>query len=148
MPDSPRLHTQCQPGQDYHITDRIPSPYKVTSFTETDLIKMRALFEISLLSIFRHEELIDSISLKMTPPDPIWHFFFAPPRPLGLIEARGLTGKSDKRERLEKVKGLHDVVLPVFLQLVVRRPERTDETRDGDECQGGASTCYTDLQIT
>lgn len=61
-PDSPRLRSQRQSGQDYHITDRIPFPYKVTSFVremETDLINKRALFEISLLSIFRHEELID-----------------------------------------------------------------------------------------
>lgn len=61
-PDSPRLRSQRQSGQDYHITDRIPFPYKVTSFIhemETDLINMRLLFEISLLSIFRHEELID-----------------------------------------------------------------------------------------
>lgn len=61
-PDSPGLRSQRQSGQDYHITDRIPFPYKVTSFIremETDLINMRALFEISLLSIFRHEELID-----------------------------------------------------------------------------------------
>lgn len=68
-PDSPRLRSQHQPGQDYHITDRIPPPYKVIHERDTDLINMKVLFEISLLSIFRHKELIDSISasLKMNP---------------------------------------------------------------------------------
>lgn len=52
--DSPRLHPQRQPGPDYHITDRIPFPYMVTSFIremETDLINMTSSFESSPLSI-------------------------------------------------------------------------------------------------
>lgn len=67
MTDWPRLCSQRQPGQDYHITDRIPFPYKVTSFIremETDLINVKLLFEFSLLSISRHEELIDWISFE------------------------------------------------------------------------------------
>ena len=55
-PDSPRLCSQHPSGQDYHITDRIPLPYKVKRFIhemETDLINMKVLFEISLLSIFQ-----------------------------------------------------------------------------------------------
>lgn len=45
------LRSQRESGLDYHITDRIPFPYKVTSFIreiETALIKKAMIFEISL----------------------------------------------------------------------------------------------------
>lgn len=64
-PDSPRLPPQRQSGLDYHFTDRVPLPYMVTSFIhemETDLINEKFLLEIGLLSVLRHQELIDSIS--------------------------------------------------------------------------------------
>lgn len=53
----PRLRPQRQSGPDYHITDRIPFPYMVTSFIremQTDLINVTSLFESKLLSILRN----------------------------------------------------------------------------------------------
>lgn len=68
-PDSLSLHSpQRHSLQDYHITDRIPFSHEENGFIqeiEKDLIDLK-LFGITLLSVFRHEELIDSGSLKMT----------------------------------------------------------------------------------
>lgn len=58
----PRLPPQRQSGLDYHFTDGVPLPYMATSFIhemETDLINETFLFEIGLLSLLRHQELID-----------------------------------------------------------------------------------------